>query len=76
MNVLPIGKSTLKYGSCDSGKTVMTENPKLNSLMIAAAKSLNLKGHITGQGAEKKIIHGPGDIEAHEGLVHFIHTLY
>lgn len=37
--------------------------------MQELGKSSNLKGHVTGQGAAKQFIYGPGDIEGHKGKV-------
>lgn len=64
--LLPIGKDTLLYGSCDAGRTVMTEDETLNQLMQEAAQWMNIKGHFVGMNIKKEI-YGPCDIEAHIG---------
>ena len=65
MSILPISKSTIRYGSADAGKTIHKANKEINTKMQEAAEILNLKGHRTGTG--RVMIYGPGDIEAHEG---------
>lgn len=67
MSVLPITKGSLKYGSSDSGQTIHADVEELNEKMQSAAERTNLKGHVTGHGKNKKIVYGPGDIEAHLG---------
>jgi len=68
MSVLPVNKQTIKYGSNDSGVTIHADIPEINQKMEFVAKQLNLKGHMTGLRRDaKKMIYGPGDIEAHLG---------
>lgn len=66
MPLLPIDKNTIKYGSNDAGVTVHTRDETLNVLMKAAADRIHIRGHYTGL-SHKKLIYGPGDIEAHLG---------
>ncbi len=40
-SAVPIGKNTLRYGSCDGGLTVHAADPKLNALMEEAGTSQN-----------------------------------
>lgn len=60
-SMLPIDKSTLKYGSSDGGKTVHKENHLLNQQMQEAATRMNLSPHTV----HGEVIYGPGDIEGH-----------
>ena len=55
MSIAPIGKDTLRYGSNDSGRTIHTDDEKINSLMKDLAAGVNLRGHMTGQGSNKKV---------------------
>jgi hypothetical protein len=41
--VLPLGKDTIIYGTCDGGKTIHADVPEFNEKMALAAKILNLK---------------------------------
>jgi len=66
MPILPINKSTLKYGSDDGGKTVHADIPELNEIMKTVGNRLNLKGHWTGLNV-RQFIYGAGDVEAHLG---------
>lgn len=65
MSILPITRTSIKYGSADGGKTVHTKLKSLNAKMKQVGESLNLKGHRTG--AQQAMIYGPGDIEGHLG---------
>eukprot|EP01102_Stenamoeba_stenopodia_P000863 TRINITY_DN10802_c0_g1_i1.p1 TRINITY_DN10802_c0_g1~~TRINITY_DN10802_c0_g1_i1.p1 ORF type:complete len:746 (-),score=191.36 TRINITY_DN10802_c0_g1_i1:135-2372(-) len=66
--LLPIDKSTLVYGSNDSGRTVYSSVDAVNHMMAELGENLHLKGHYVGTSAEKaKYIYGPGDIEVHKG---------
>ena len=47
-SVLPIKKTTICYGSCDSGKTVHASNPHFNSKMKKIAQFLNIAPHQCG----------------------------
>ena len=42
-SLLPIYKSTLKYGSADAGRTVHKDIPELSEIMKAAAKHIGMK---------------------------------
>ncbi len=48
MSVLPIDKTTLKYGSADAGRSILTEDEDLTMLMREASLQLNLKPHLVG----------------------------
>lgn len=61
-SLLPIGKDTLVYGSCDAGKTVRCDF-FVKGIMKQAADWLHLKGH-KSSGEE---IFAPTDIEVHQG---------
>ncbi|PRP84981.1 hypothetical protein PROFUN_07366 [Planoprotostelium fungivorum] len=68
MAVLPIDKTTLRYGSDDGGATVHDDDAELSEKMRVAAERLKLKGHMTGHvKSSAKKIYGPGDIEGHRG---------
>ncbi|PRP84978.1 hypothetical protein PROFUN_07363 [Planoprotostelium fungivorum] len=68
MAVLPIDKTTLRYGSDDGGSTVHDDDAELSEKMRVAAERLKLKGHMTGHvKSSAKKIYGPGDIEGHRG---------
>lgn len=45
MSILPVGKDTIVYGSCDAGRNIHATDPELNRLMAKAAKMQNLKPH-------------------------------
>ncbi|PRP87129.1 hypothetical protein PROFUN_01391 [Planoprotostelium fungivorum] len=66
MPVLPIDKGTIRYGSNDGGTTMHNSDEILDGLMRTAADRLHLVSHVSGV-KEKKVIHGPGDIEGHLG---------
>lgn len=65
----PIGKNTIRYGSCDQVWTIHTDNPDLNQKMETAAKIINIKGHeVQSRGnGEFYFLHAPADVEGHEG---------
>ncbi|PRP85823.1 hypothetical protein PROFUN_06015 [Planoprotostelium fungivorum] len=65
MSILPLHK--IVYGSHDGGKTVHADDPLFNRLMSEAAQKLNIKGHAVGPIDNPKFIHGPTDIEGHQG---------
>eukprot|EP01126_Amoeba_proteus_P013882 TRINITY_DN15980_c0_g1_i2.p1 TRINITY_DN15980_c0_g1~~TRINITY_DN15980_c0_g1_i2.p1 ORF type:complete len:370 (+),score=79.98 TRINITY_DN15980_c0_g1_i2:99-1112(+) len=64
MSVLPVDKSTIIYGSCDGGETVVASNSKFNAIMKIVGKQLNLKAHIAGK--DNIQIFGPADLEGHQ----------
>eukprot|EP01124_Arcella_intermedia_P027445 TRINITY_DN5370_c0_g1_i5.p1 TRINITY_DN5370_c0_g1~~TRINITY_DN5370_c0_g1_i5.p1 ORF type:complete len:1374 (+),score=357.93 TRINITY_DN5370_c0_g1_i5:609-4124(+) len=66
MSILPVGDTTLVYGSCDGGKSIHKSDPVVNKHMKWLAKQLNLKKHFTGKD-QKTSLYGPGDIEVHTG---------
>jgi len=66
-SALPISEETIVYGSCDGGNSVHKKSEEMNNLMEKIAKVLNLKGHYTGLGEFKEWLHGPCDIEGHQG---------
>jgi hypothetical protein len=49
VSLLPVGRETLIYGSCDSGATVHAKDEDFNNLMKSAAKTLNLRRHLVGK---------------------------
>ncbi|MDP2439671.1 MAG: hypothetical protein Q8P67_28310 [archaeon] len=65
ISLIPVDKSTLKYGCADGGRTIHAEDPSLNEIMITAGERMNLKHHLVGK-SDVSII-GPGDIEGHLG---------
>jgi hypothetical protein len=66
--VLPIqGQQSLVYGSDDQGRTVRNSNPKVNHLMMRAAKKMNIKPHRVGSGDQMIEISSCCDIEVHYG---------
>ncbi|PRP80831.1 hypothetical protein PROFUN_11246 [Planoprotostelium fungivorum] len=68
MPVLPIDKTTLRYGSDDGGETVHDEDEELREKMRTVAERLYIRGHMTGHTpGDSKMIYGPGDIEGHRG---------
>lgn len=60
---LPISSNSIKYGSCDGGRTVHAAIPDLNDAMAQAGMQLGLCEHKV----RDKMLYGPGDIEAHLG---------
>ena len=68
LSILPITADTLRYGSSDGGKNIMASDEELNICMTRAAQKLNIKAHMAGVHASRKILHGPADIEGHKGL--------
>ncbi|KAH3759897.1 Histidine kinase A [Pelomyxa schiedti] len=72
LSVLPIDGTTLLYGSSDGGHTVHNDDPGLATHMEEIARTINIKGHNTGKG-EKKILHGPCDIEGHQVGARYTH---
>jgi hypothetical protein len=69
ISVLPVDKSTIKYGSCDAGNTMHFDNMELYAKIKEGCQKLNLKPHKSG--LEPKSTdpdqYGPGDIEGHLG---------
>ncbi|PRP89297.1 hypothetical protein PROFUN_02171 [Planoprotostelium fungivorum] len=68
MPVLPIDKTTLKYGSNDAGATIHADDEVLNEKIEEACRRLNLRAHTSGLREDKKVVYGPGDMEGHVGL--------
>lgn len=66
MAVLPISHDTIVYGSDDGGRTVHTDDEKVNAVMKLVGERLNLKGHYVGLN-EQHFIYGAGDVEVHRG---------
>eukprot|EP01087_Luapelamoeba_hula_P014241 TRINITY_DN4145_c0_g1_i4.p1 TRINITY_DN4145_c0_g1~~TRINITY_DN4145_c0_g1_i4.p1 ORF type:complete len:1436 (-),score=334.66 TRINITY_DN4145_c0_g1_i4:290-4597(-) len=64
-SLLPLTKTSLRYGSADGGRTVLAQDPTLNKIMDDAAAGMNLKKHNVG--FKRVPISGPGDIEGHLG---------
>lgn len=48
--VLPLGKTTLRYGSNDGGVTCKNESPELMRKIKKACKWLNLRKHMVARG--------------------------
>eukprot|EP01113_Clastostelium_recurvatum_P028334 TRINITY_DN3429_c0_g1_i2.p1 TRINITY_DN3429_c0_g1~~TRINITY_DN3429_c0_g1_i2.p1 ORF type:complete len:2680 (+),score=686.41 TRINITY_DN3429_c0_g1_i2:120-8159(+) len=67
MSILPIGADSIVYGSCDGGQTVHAPRPEVNERMKAAAKKMNIKGHMCGMGQQREFLYAPTDIEGHIG---------
>ena len=65
--MLPIDHSTISYGSSDGGETIHNSSPKLASLMLQAAKKLNLAPHLVGKPPFTTTLAAPVDIEGHCG---------
>lgn len=65
---LPIGGTSLIYGSADGGITVRSENATMNQMMKQAATILNIKAHTVGMRNQTSVLHAPTDIEGHLGL--------
>jgi len=64
---LPIGGSSLIYGSADGGITVHKDNPTMNEMMQKAASILNIKPHVVGMRNQTDLLYAPTDIEGHLG---------
>ena len=67
MSILPIDKSTIRYGTADGGKTIHASDDVMNQKMKTVARILNLKGHYVASGRQKVKIYGPADVEGHLG---------
>jgi tetratricopeptide (TPR) repeat protein len=67
MSVLPIDKATLKYGSADAGRSVLTEDDDLTVLIREASLQLNLKPHLVGRKGEEIELASAADLEGHVG---------
>ncbi len=67
MSVLPIDKSTLKYGSADAGRSILTEDADLTALMREASLHLNLKPHYVGPKGKEVEVVSAADLEGHVG---------
>jgi hypothetical protein len=67
MPLLPIDPpETLKYGSCDAGRTVHASNKDFNEQMRLAGEFLHLKPHQVGA-SNPQLLYSCGDIEGHVG---------
>jgi len=62
MSLVPIGKHTICYGSCDAGKS-MHADPVMAKKCAKIFSRMNLKKHIV----KDKVMHTCGDIEGHHG---------
>jgi hypothetical protein len=67
MSVLPIDKTTLKYGSMDAGRTILHENEDLNRIISKASELLNLKPHMVGPRGNEVEFRSAADLEGHVG---------
>lgn len=66
--LVPIGSSTLVYGSDDGGRSVQTRDPVFSQRLEPALARLKLKPHLVGREEnELKLIRGPIDLEGHLG---------
>ena len=60
---LPIGGTTLKYGSDNSGHNVHADVPELNALMEECGRRMYMKPHMAGNGQNYvRFISGPTGI--------------
>ncbi len=65
ISILPIdANNTIVYGTCDAGRTIHADHPRLNRLMKMAAGKLNIQSHVV----RDCVLHSPADLEGH--LVH------
>ena len=64
---LPIGGTSLIYGSADGGITIHKEDPTMNAMMEQAAKLINIKPHVVGMRNQTDVLFAPTDIEGHIG---------
>eukprot|EP01105_Mastigella_eilhardi_P018223 TRINITY_DN4210_c0_g1_i2.p1 TRINITY_DN4210_c0_g1~~TRINITY_DN4210_c0_g1_i2.p1 ORF type:complete len:820 (+),score=192.17 TRINITY_DN4210_c0_g1_i2:941-3400(+) len=65
MTELPtISKATLRYGSSDGGKTVVTSDPVLNDKLKRVSQILNIRRRRVREGA---YLYSPVDLEGHKG---------
>ncbi len=72
-SLLPLSKTSLKYGSNDGGNSVHADDPELNKIMEDAGRHLNQKKHQVA-GTD---IYAPADIEGHlgsDGLYYVLDT--
>jgi hypothetical protein len=63
MCLLPVNKSTLIYGTCDGGFSVLNEDPIFEQKMKLSSRHLNVAGHVCG-GVKKstKILHSAAGV--------------
>ena len=68
-SILPIDSSTLRSGSMDAGKQILSSDEKLYQKLEQAAKKLNLKPHFVKSRSDGKrvLICSAADIEGHYG---------
>eukprot|EP01104_Vermistella_antarctica_P017137 TRINITY_DN6023_c0_g1_i1.p1 TRINITY_DN6023_c0_g1~~TRINITY_DN6023_c0_g1_i1.p1 ORF type:complete len:1031 (+),score=322.01 TRINITY_DN6023_c0_g1_i1:387-3479(+) len=75
-SLLPIDKTTLVYGSNDSGKSVHNSDEEASKYMEVEGKAWNLKSHLVGATRDVlKRVRSPGDIEVHRGLDNELYML-
>ena len=62
-----ITDTTLAYGSCDGGKTIEANDPRIASKIVEVCEqALNLRGHnVIDAKGRSKLIWGPADLEGH-----------
>ena len=60
---LPIDETTLKHGSRDGGKTVVSNDDQARDIANKLGKVLNLKEHVAGTSGTE--LCGPADLEVH-----------
>lgn len=61
--LLPLGSDSLKYGSCDAGRTVHKDDPIMNELIKRAAENLNIRSHVVGSSVSP-VLTSAAEIEA------------
>ena len=61
--LLPLGESSLIYGSCDAGRTVYKEDILMNELIKKAAVNLNVRSHVVGS-SSSTVLTSTAEIEA------------
>ena len=68
MAVLPLGHSSLIYGTEDGGQTLFASDRRFNKRMLAASKLLKLKPHLCGLRPDHlQNLCSAADVEGHRG---------
>jgi hypothetical protein len=68
-SLLPLGRDTIIYGTCDGGSTIHASVPEMNDKMELAAKIMNLQGEYVYNYSkeERTMLHASCDVEGHLG---------
>mmetsp|Transcript_5907 Transcript_5907/g.7764 ORF Transcript_5907/g.7764 Transcript_5907/m.7764 type:complete len:1006 (-) Transcript_5907:86-3103(-) len=67
MSLIPVNKTTLRYGTADAGKTIFCEEP-LVGVMQDCGERLNLQPHyVKCVDGEDRLLYSAADIEGHFG---------